>query len=75
MTRDGSSGVAADVLGLAVVVPVVARLDGQARREQHEEDDVEQREHMVTNVVLAERPRRRHPLDPDGNLKFVVQFA
>ena len=30
---------------------------------------------MVPNVVLAERPRRRHPLDPDGNLKFVLNFA
>ena len=50
----------------------MARLDGEARGEEDEEDDVEEGEHVVPHVELAERPRRRHPLDSYGNLKFKI---
>ena len=49
----------------------MARLDSEAGGEEDEEDDVEEGEHVVTHVVLAQRPGRRHPLDPYRNLKEI----
>ena len=47
----------------------MARLDGEACGEEDEEYDVEEGEHVVPHVVLAQRARRRHPLDPYRYLK------
>ena len=48
----------------------MSRLDGEAGGEEDEEDDVEEGEHVVAHVVLAQRAGRRHPLDTDRHLKF-----
>ena len=46
----------------------MSRLDGQARGEQDQEHDVEQRQQVVSGFVVAQPAAGREPLHADGQL-------
>ena len=65
---DGQGQQAADIFGLPVVVPVVSGLDGQGRREQDEEDHVEQGQDVVSGGEVAQSVGGGEPLQSDDQL-------